>query len=471
MYGQKQQDYRLDSIAEIELGLKKVQHIDLTIDDFYLQDPIEAVFYNIIDVVLIVGLGNKLQFFDLHNQIRRAMTCPLQSSIIGSSAIYDSYIFSQLDKQDKKIRCNITTEGSLSFSKNFTSQFGNIKSPISKNELLPIQITANDFSSIAKKYPGAYVKQPYPEAIADNSLIIDMDATSMYPSNIKQGNISFDCYVARLIPPECYGTIRLLQKYLGTGSYPNTLAFNINKMISDYVKNEVKNTKSEFMQKYYYTTLSLFSKLLMSNKTFDEIINPTNTDESMLLKLVMVPLLDIIYTIYPNSKIYNQFVYDLLYFGKESQWNNDELLKEKYSDGVWILLYPNESNIQMIHLNVNDALNFIYKNTIALSGCIFNKHDDKKGLFVDILNDFAVLRKKHKKLRDTYDENSYNYKFEDNNQNAFKRLMNTCYGLYGLSTFRYSNQWLARSITNNSMHILKTAIDVTENYLSEKFGS
>jgi hypothetical protein len=40
------------------------------------------------------------------------------------------------------------------------------------------------------------------------------------------------------------------------------------------------------------------------------------------------------------------------------------------------------------------------------------------------------------------------------------------YGLYGLSSFRYSDHWLARSITNNGMLTIKLAQYSTNEYLN-----
>lgn len=608
----------------------------MTLDEFFIQNPIESTLYNIVDVVLIVGLGNKLQFFDLHNQIRRAMFTPLQMSIIGSSALYDSFIFSQLDKDNKKIRCNIVSESAITFPLEYTNQFGNVIG-IVKNSLSPIKITSKDFISVAKKYPGAYVKQPHPEIIADQTMIIDLDAslppwekifiyrngikqcikigdyflvdgdlaltwddnnnlcyrhilgkiehdwnqelitvtildqnhdeyictvtnnhsifgikqnknitysmdviipnnlfkivkleandleindlivfreigstekiylgkiqkiekqqytgkvydisvedterffagtgigvsnTSMYPSNIKQGNISFDTYVARIIPPQCYSVINLLKKYLGLASeYPISLRGNIQKFVKEYIENKSDN-KKENAQKFYYSILSLFQKLLDSGKKFTEIADPHTDEEVLLLKNILIPLLDAIFTIHPASEIYNTFVYDYIYHGMKSYDNlfeNKELLKVKYNDQIWVILNPNECNTQLISMDIDQICKYIQKYSVAFSGCMFLKHDIKKGLFIDMLTDFAALRKSHKKLRDTYEKGTPLYKFEDNNQNVFKRLMNTCYGLYGLSSFRYSDHWLARSITNNSLHALKCAIYKGEEYLT-----
>ena len=637
-YGKKQPEYKLDYIAEQELGLRKIEYIEkgMTLDEFFIENPIESTLYNIVDVVLILGLSNKLQFFDLHNQIRRAMYTPLQASIIGSSALYDSFIFSQLDKDNKKIRCNMVTENSVSFPLEYTSQFGEIRGA-RKKPLPPIKITAKDFQSTTKKYPGAYVKLPYPEIIADQTMIIDLDAslppwevihikrndetktvqigdynylpgdlaltwddnnnicykpilgkvehdwnswlitfqveiqnklyecqvtdnhsifgiksnqlfpilddsqeisnldyisiklidanileigdwivinsgndkivlgkiknkiqdfytgkvydisvdeterffagtgigahnTSMYPSNIKQGNISFDTYVARIVPPQCYPTINLLKKYLGSNTqYPPAVFSNVQKYVTDYADTKSVKNKEETIQKFYYIIRSLFKVLLDSGQRFEDIAVPQTDQNVLLLKNILIPLLDALFTIHPLSEIYNTFIYDYVYDGMinyDNIFENKEALKRKYNDQVWVILNPNECNTQLIPMDIDQIYNFIQQYSVTFSGCMFLKHDVKKGLFIDMLTDFAALRKSHKKLRDTYEKGSQSYKFEDNNQNVFKRLMNTCYGLYGLASFRYSDHWLARSITNNSLHALKCAIYKGEEYLT-----
>lgn len=473
-YGSTQPFYALDFIAEVELEKKKVSYKEenLSLDDFYLKNPREATLYNIVDVILIIGLDNKNKTIDLNNTIRRAMKTPFHSSIIGSSALYDAFVFSRLDFMGYKIRSNITTEGNLSFSKEWLQQFGTIKGNAKSKEIQACAISSKDFVKITKKFPGAYVKQPHPEIIDDDSMVIDLDATSMYPSNILQGNISFDCYVARILPPQCNSTLKLLFSCLGKGPFPSNLMANVQKMVTDYVVEKQISPKVENIQKFYYTTLGLFQKLANSQKTLDQICNPKTSEDSILLKTVLIPLLDIIFTVHPTSQSYNDFVYDFLYLvnKEDPNWqDNKSLIKQKYPEGLWIIYNPNESDISLSHITIDEAYAYIADHCLAFSGCLFTKHEQKTGLFVDMLNEFAVMRKHHKKLRDTYEEGSVDYKFENNNQNVFKRVMNTCYGLYGMSGFRYSDNWLARSITNNSLHALKVAMFKAEEFLTEYY--
>ena len=637
-YGKKQPMYSLDMIAEKELGIKKIEYKNknMTIDEFFIKEPRETTLYNIVDVLLIYGLNNKLNFFDLHNTIRRAMKTNLHNSIIGSSALYEAFVYSKLESENKRIRYALTSESSISFTKEYLNKFGNVK--FNNKSLEPIQITANDFSKISKKFPGAYVKNAITKII-DSGIIIDFDAslppwekiyikrdgkvecykigeyefkkgdltltvgtddlitwkevrgktrhkwnsklitfkceygheitvtpnhslfgmfycaisnkydlidaqflnvkdflvttpiplnynnlvlcdiyknnnfapqllfivdkkvidydgyvydicvdecerffggsgilahnTSMYPSNILQANISFDCYIGRVIPPQCYSTIKLLKKCLGTGQYPNALIGNVQKMVYDYINTNDVVPKQENFLKFYYGLLGLFDILLQTNKTFDEICNPNTSEDSLILKNVLVPLLDIIFTIHPTSQVYNDLVYDYVYnvdLNKPNWQDNRDIMSSKYPDGAFVIMNPMESNIYLMQISINELYELIQKYSIAFSGCMFYKHEQKKGLFVDMLLNFADLRAHHKNLRNSYVEGTFEYNFEDRNQNVFKRLMNTSYGLYGLSSFKYSNHWLARSITNNSMHALKCSMYIGEKYLTEKFG-
>lgn len=469
-YGKKRARYSLDHIAEVELGIKKISYKEenISLDEFFILDPRNTTLYNIVDVLLIYGLQHKLQFMELHNTIRRAMKTPLQNSIIGSSAFYECHIFSELTDQNKKVRYGLTTEGSISFSKEYLSRFGPIKS---KQKLLqPRDISAREVASVTKKFPGAYVKQPYPEIINDG-IVIDFDATSMYPSNIIQGNISFDCYMARIIPPQCHKTINLLKTYLGTGQYPQALISSIQYTVELYVDKNDINPKGEAIQLFTYTMLGLFQKLMDSGKTLDQLFHPTTTEESLLLKNILLPLLDTIYTTHKDSTVYNPFVYDWVYMEPLiNDVNNIRALQQKYPEGVYLVTNPMDSNCEVNQISLPDLAIIIQNQwSLSFSGCMFMKHKDKLGLFLEMLMNFADLRKEHKDKRNLYKKGSSEYKFEDNNQNVFKRLMNTSYGLYGLANFRYSNHWLARTITNNSLHALKCSMYFIEQYMTNEF--
>ena len=61
-----QESYRLDHIADVELGQKKLDHSEFdTFKDFYTQGWQKFVEYNIIDVELVDRLEDKMKLIDL----------------------------------------------------------------------------------------------------------------------------------------------------------------------------------------------------------------------------------------------------------------------------------------------------------------------------------------------------------------------------------------------------------------------
>jgi DNA polymerase elongation subunit (family B) len=81
------------------------------------------------------------------------------------------------------------------------------------------------------------------------------------------------------------------------------------------------------------------------------------------------------------------------------------------------------------------------------------------------------LRKQYKKQRDEFDKLSDDYKIYDRRQFTMKVLMNSTYGLFGMSSYRYSNKWLAKSITTQGRLALKTAQFFADLYLKNKYGT
>ena len=66
-----------------------------------------------------------------------------------------------------------------------------------------------------------------------------------------------------------------------------------------------------------------------------------------------------------------------------------------------------------------------------------------------------------------YPQGSESYEFWDARQKTVKIVMNSTYGLMGLSVFRYSNHWLAKSITVQGRLTLKIAQIIGEKYLEK----
>ena len=145
-----QESYRLDYIANYELGEKKLDHDEYdTFREFYTKDWDKFVRYNIIDVQLVDKLEDKLKlielaitmafdakvnFIDIHYQVR----------------MWDTIIYNYLKKQ-------------------------NIVIPPKKR------------TSKSQKYAGAYVKEPKP---GKYDWVVSFDLNSLYPHLIMQYNIS-----------------------------------------------------------------------------------------------------------------------------------------------------------------------------------------------------------------------------------------------------------------------------------------
>ena len=468
-YGSTQANYSLDNIAEQELGMKKVEYKDenVTLDDFFINDPYTCLLYNIVDVLLICGLNRKNRHIELHNSIRRIMKCPFHNSIVGSSALFDHFVFYNLSMENKVIRANMNTEMSRGFKKEDYSKFPIPRNKRGKPQKVPAKIdargNATSYSTIINKFPGAFVNKPRPRIINDGSIVLDLDATALYPSMILQGNISFDSYQARVIPPFCYSTLHVLEECLGRQQYPPSLIATIEKFALDYVYREDEGSKDALATNVYYIALLLFDMLARENIEAHHIYEPKTTKGSLLLKTVLVPLLDIINTIHPhNIHKHNPFAY------KKIIYSYDEVAAEY--PYVYILYHPNESNAYIKKMAIADAYPEIGKYQMSLAGTLFTQHKDHMGLFADFLLRMKNMRNSYKSQLKTLDKDSVEYEFNDNRQKSVKVVMNTTYGLYGLSTFRYSNHWLARSITNNGIFTNKLAQSITESLLTGMYG-
>jgi DNA polymerase elongation subunit (family B) len=143
----EQSNYKLDTIARIELGRGKVEY-DKDLDHLYATDPVKFIEYNIEDVRLIVEMDEKLDF------IAVAMgTCHK-----GHVPYEDVF---------------------------FTSRYMD-GACLTETRRRGIVATRSNRNS-GGKAKGAYVKKSNPGRY---SWVYDLDLTSLYPSNIMSLNIS-----------------------------------------------------------------------------------------------------------------------------------------------------------------------------------------------------------------------------------------------------------------------------------------
>ena len=145
-----QESYRLDYIAEVELGQKKLDHSEFeTFKDFYNKGWQKFIEYNIVDVELVDRLEDKMKLIEL------ALTMAYDAKVNYADVFYqvrmwDNIIYNYLKKR------NIVIPP---------------KNKVAKGE----------------KYAGAYVKEPIP---GKYDWVVSFDLNSLYPHLIMQYNIS-----------------------------------------------------------------------------------------------------------------------------------------------------------------------------------------------------------------------------------------------------------------------------------------
>ena len=144
------ESYRLDVIASIELGAKKLDHSEFdTFKDFYTNGWNKFVDYNLVDVDLVDQLEEKMKLIDLVMLMAYDAKCNYTDTF-QQVRLWDVIIFNYLKKE---------------------------------NIVLPmLERTHKD-----DKYAGAYVKEPEPGAY---DWVLSYDLNSLYPSLIRFLNIS-----------------------------------------------------------------------------------------------------------------------------------------------------------------------------------------------------------------------------------------------------------------------------------------
>ena len=90
MHSSLKESYRLDAVAEEELGERKVRYTG-KISDLWKKQPALLVEYNFKDVELCVGINKKDNIIEFYREIARYVGCPLDKTL-NSSSVVDVYI-------------------------------------------------------------------------------------------------------------------------------------------------------------------------------------------------------------------------------------------------------------------------------------------------------------------------------------------------------------------------------------------
>jgi DNA polymerase elongation subunit (family B) len=152
-----QESYRLDHIANVELGQKKLDHSEFeTFQDFYKKGWQKFVEYNIIDVELVDRLEDKMKLIEL--AITMAYDAKVNyADIFSQVRMWDTIIYNYLKK---------------------------------KNIVIPPKKS----TSKSEKFGGAYVKEPIPGVY---EWVVSFDLNSLYPHLIMQYSVSPETLVEK----------------------------------------------------------------------------------------------------------------------------------------------------------------------------------------------------------------------------------------------------------------------------------
>ncbi len=158
-----QESYRLDHIAHVELGERKLDYGEFdSIAEFYKKDFAKFMEYNYLDVILVERLEAKLKLIEL------------AVALSYSAKVNYNDVFSQTRTWDAIIYHYLT----------------------SKNIVIP----PKKLGKKHKQYAGAYVKDPI---VGMHDWVVSFDLNSLYPHLIMQYNISPETIVR-----EGYGSTR-----------------------------------------------------------------------------------------------------------------------------------------------------------------------------------------------------------------------------------------------------------------------
>ena len=231
-----QESYRLDYIAEVELGQKKLDHSEFdTFKDFYTKGWQKFIEYNIVDVELVDRLEDKMKLIEL------ALTMAYDAKVNYADVFYqvrmwDNIIYNYLKKRDIVIPPKIRSD---------------------KNE----------------KYAGAYVKEPIP---GKYDWVVSFDLNSLYPHLIMQYNISPETLLDEKHPTATVD--RILNEEINFELYKDNAVCANGAMY----RKDVRGFLPELMEKMYGDRVIFKKKMIQAKKEYEK--TPTKTLEKEIAR-------------------------------------------------------------------------------------------------------------------------------------------------------------------------------------------
>ena len=220
-----QESYRLDYIAEVELGQKKLDHSEFdTFKDFYRGNWKKFVDYNIVDVELVDRLEDKMKLIEL------ALTMAYDAKVNYVDVMYqvrmwDTIIYNYLKKRN-------------------------------------IVVPQKDTSEKSDRFEGAYVKQPIPGVY---DWVVSFDLNSLYPHLMMQYNISPETLMEEKHPSATID--KILNKDLTFEMYKDYAVCANGAMF----RKDIKGFMPELMEKMYKDRKVFKGKMLKSKQALVDI--------------------------------------------------------------------------------------------------------------------------------------------------------------------------------------------------------
>jgi DNA polymerase elongation subunit (family B) len=231
-----QESYRLDYIAEVELGQKKLDHSEFdTFKDFYTHGWQKFIEYNIVDVELVDRLEDKMKLIEL------ALTMAYDAKVNYADVFYqvrmwDNIIYNYLKKRD-------------------------------------IVIPPKNRSTKNEKYAGAYVKEPIP---GKYDWVVSFDLNSLYPHLIMQYNISPETLLDERHPTASVD--RILKEEINFELYKDNAVCPNGAMY----RKDVRGFLPELMDKMYGDRVIFKKKMIQAKKEYEK--TPTKTLEKEIAR-------------------------------------------------------------------------------------------------------------------------------------------------------------------------------------------
>ena len=219
-----QESYRLDHIANVELGQKKLDHSEFeTFKDFYTKDWQKFIDYNIRDVELVDQLEDKMKLIEL------CFTMAYDAKINFNDVFFqvrtwDAIIYNYLKKRN-------------------------------------IVIPPKDRSEKSDKFAGAYVKEPKP---GKYDYVVSFDLNSLYPHLIMQYNISPETLIDTRHPSATVD--KILNKELDLSDYKDYAVCPNGAMY----RKDVRGFLPELMDKMYNDRVVFKKKMLEAKQQYEK---------------------------------------------------------------------------------------------------------------------------------------------------------------------------------------------------------